>query len=67
MLAPVTVNVADPLMHLTERNKAFFIAQSRRVNGDNPGVIPSKIPGGKRRHVLSPAILWAQQLVGASS
>ena len=66
MLAPVIVNVADPIMHLTERSKAF-IPQSRRVNGDNPGVIPSKTPGRKIHHVLSSAILWAQRLVGASS
>ena len=66
MLAPVIVNVADPLTHLTEGSKAF-IPQSRRVNDDNPGVIPSKTSGGKIHHVLSPAILWAQRLVGASS
>ena len=51
MLAPVIVNVADPLTHLTEGSKAF-IPQSRRVNDDNPGVIPSKTSGGKIHHVL---------------
>lgn len=66
MLAPVIVNVADPLTHLIKRSEAF-IPQSRRVNGDNPGVIASKTSGGKIHHVLSPAILWVQRLVGASS
>ena len=66
MLAPVIVSVADPLTHLIKRSKAF-IPQSRRVNGDNPGVIASKTSEGKIHHVLSPAILWVQRLVGASS
>lgn len=57
-LAPLSVNVVDSLTHQSGRSKAFFIPQSRRVKGNNSEIIPSKVPGGKSHHMLSPAVLW---------